>query len=102
MDTIDILLNKISTIVIYPIMVVVFAAGFFLFMWGLFQFMRTMSEGGGKNAESGKQHMLWGTIGMTIMVSGYGLVHLLDSTIGANSNNPSANADKLINSIRLH
>jgi ABC-type phosphate transport system permease subunit len=80
MDVIDTLLYKISTIIIYPIMVVVFAAGFFMFMWGLFKFMLNLSQGS-KSVDDGKQHMLWGTIGMVIMVSGYGIVQLIDNTV---------------------
>lgn len=79
MDAIDKLLLKISTIIIYPVLVVVFAYAFFRFMWGLFQFMFSLSQGG--KIDDGKQHMLWGTIGMVIMVSGYGIVQYIDNTI---------------------
>ena len=71
-----------------------------MFMWGLFQFMVNLSKGA--KTDEGKQHMLWGTIGMTIMVSGYGIVSFIDHTIGANASNPGANAETMLNSIRSH
>lgn len=100
MDTINNLLNKASTVVIYPIMVVVFAAAFFMFMWGLFQFLVNLSKGA--NVEEGKSHMLWGTIGMFIMVSGYGIVSLIDHTLDSNMSDPAGNASTIINSVQLH
>jgi len=32
---------------------------------------------------AGKQHMIWGIIGMAIMVSVFGIINLIMSTIGA-------------------
>ena len=39
MDTTDQIITKFGTYIVDPLLLVIFAAGFFLFMWGLFEFM---------------------------------------------------------------
>lgn len=86
------LINRIVTYLVDPFLMVVFAAGLFLFLWGLLQFMLAKSRGE-KNIDVGKDHMIWGIVGMFVMVSVYGIISLLDNTFGLNisSSNPSIN-----------
>lgn len=72
------LLQNFVTHIINPAILLVFAAGFFLFVWGLVQFLRNLEKG--SDNEEGKQHMLWGIIGMFIMASVWGIIALLDNT----------------------
>lgn len=74
------MLNKFVDYIINPMILLLFAAGFFLFMWGLVVFLWNLEEGAAQN--EGKQHMLWGIVGMLIMVSVYGIVGLLENTFG--------------------
>ena len=74
------LLENFVTVIINPAILVVFTAGFFLFVWGLVQFLMNLNKG--SENEEGKQHMLWGIVGMFIMASVYGIVTLLDNTFG--------------------
>jgi ABC-type phosphate transport system permease subunit len=87
----DALITKIGTYIIDPLLLVIFAAGFFMFMWGLFQFM--VSSNSGEDLSDGKRHMIYGTLGMFIMVSVYGILSLLASTFGLNVANPTINTD---------
>ena len=82
------ILNNFVTYLINPAILVIFTAGFFLFVWGLVQFIMNL-EKGSENQE-GKQHMLWGVVGMFVMASVYGLIALLDATfdLGAFSGTP--------------
>lgn len=79
------LVSKFVDVIIDPAILVVFAAGFFLFVWGLVQFLWKLDEGA---ESSGKQHMLWGIVGMLIMVSVYGIITLIDTTFDLNISNP--------------
>lgn len=79
------LIDRIVTYIIDPIILLIFAAGFFLFVWGLVQFIWKLDEGA---QNDGKQHMLWGIIGMMIMVSVYGIITLIDETFDLNISNP--------------
>ena len=90
-DVSDALITKLGTYIIDPLLLVIFAAGFFMFMWGLFQFM--LSSNNGEDTSTGKQHMIYGTIGMFIMVSVYGIISLLTSTFGLNLTSPNVNTD---------
>lgn len=79
------LIDRLVTYIIDPIILLVFAAGFFLFVWGLVQFLWKLDEGA---QTSGKQHMLWGIVGMLIMVSVYGIIALIDDTFDLDLANP--------------
>jgi hypothetical protein len=73
------LVDKFTNYIVDPAILVVFAAGFFFFVYGLVEFMWNLNEGAQSN---GKQHMLWGTVGMFVMVSVYGIVALISNTFG--------------------
>ena len=91
--TTDEIISKFGTYITDPLLLVIFAAGFFLFMWGLFQFMVETNRGGDR--ETGKQHMIYGTIGMFIMVSVYGIISLIDSTFGLNVASQNVNTQNV-------
>jgi len=80
MPVVNNILGKITSEILQPAAEVVFAAGFLLFLWGLVKFLYNVEEGG-ENSE-GKQHMLWGIIGVFVMVSIWGIIKLLDATFG--------------------
>ncbi|MGE5541377.1 MAG: pilin [Bacillota bacterium] len=67
---------------------IVFALAFIVFIWGIFQYF---IQGGHdeEKREGGKQLMLWGLIGFFVMVSVWGLVHVLTGTFNLNSNVPT-------------
>ena len=71
-------LARLKTYIFEPAMMVVFAAGFFLFMWGFVRFFWDLSNGGEGN--EGKQHMIWGIVGMFVMVAWLGIVNLITNT----------------------
>jgi uncharacterized membrane protein YidH (DUF202 family) len=73
-------LERIKTEVWTPIATVVFATGFMLFMWGLVRFLWNIDNESGR--DTGKQHMVWGIVGMFIMVSIWGIIAMIDNTFG--------------------
>ncbi|HUO56074.1 MAG TPA: hypothetical protein VMU27_01420 [Candidatus Paceibacterota bacterium] len=91
--SVDSLITKFGVYIIDPILLVIFAAGFFMFMWGLFQFMLNVNRG--EDTSAGKQHMIYGTIGMVIMVSVYGIIGLLDNTFGLNISHPNTDTQNV-------
>lgn len=95
------ILRNFVTYIIDPAILLVFTAGFFLFVWGLVQFMMNLNKGG--ENEEGKQHMLWGIVGMFLMASVYGIVTLLDNTfeLGAFSPTPDMSRWPDINTPQL-
>jgi hypothetical protein len=78
MDSATRLLDRFVTLIIDPTILLIFTAGFLLFLWGLVVFIVNLGEGG-ENTE-GKQHMLWGLIGMLVMVGVFGIISILNNT----------------------
>lgn len=78
MNATQALVQKFTTYVIDPIMLVLFACGFFLFMYGMVEFMFKLSKGA--DSKEGKEHMLYGVIGMLVMVSVGGIIGFLAGT----------------------
>jgi len=77
------LINKVDYYVINPIIYVLFAFGLFMFVYGVVEFMHALSKGGSKETlDQGRGHMLWGVIGMFIMVSVFGIMHLISNFFG--------------------
>lgn len=78
-------MDRLVDFVINPAILLVFSAGFFLFIWGLVQFLWNL-EGG--EIDNGKRHMLWGIVGMVVMVSVYGIIAIIDNTFDLQISNP--------------
>ena len=59
---------------------IVVALSLLAFFWGVFQFI----WGGEGKRDEGKQHMIWGIVGLFVMVSVWGLVGFLGNVTGVN------------------
>ena len=81
------MLNRFVNAIIHPAIFVVFSAGFFMFIWGLVQFLRSLDESSDRS--EGVQHMIWGVVGMLIMVSVKALIIILSNTFGLGVITPS-------------
>jgi len=73
-------LNKINQFILNPLILLVFAIAFLVFFWGIFQFIASQTTDSAR--EEGKRKIFWGLFGMFIMVSAYGLIHLILGTFG--------------------
>ena len=73
------LLEKIVDTIINPALSVLVGLGLLLFLWGVFEFLKE-GENETKRKE-GKQHMIWGLVGLTIMVSVFGLIKIIVSFV---------------------
>lgn len=78
--------NSIITLINSVLVPLVFALAFIVFLWGAFQTFIV-----GRNApdvkEKGKNIMMWGLIGFFVMVSVWGLVNLISSTVNLDDGN---------------
>jgi hypothetical protein len=72
---------RISEVIINPILALAFAVALLVFIWGIVQFIWGLSNEAG-DKEEGKQHMLWGIIGMFIMVAAWAILGLIGNTVG--------------------
>jgi hypothetical protein len=77
----DAFLSKAYDVVLQPVIFLVFGIAFLVFIWGLVMFIKDKDSVEGK--ETGKRNIIWGIIGMLIMVSVFGIINIIAGTIGA-------------------
>lgn len=75
MDSIKQIVAKIETAIVDPLIYLVVTLSIIIFLWGLFDFVRN-AEDSSKRSE-GIQHMIWGTVGLAIMFSVYGILNVI-------------------------
>ena len=85
------LMARINEYIINPAITLLFIIAFVMFVWGLFNFFRAKGGGGEQDGvEQGKRHILWGIIGMVIMVSVFGIMQLLITSLGVRGVDPNS------------
>ena len=70
----------ITCIINSSVIPLIFALALAMFVWGVVQFVINSDEEVKK--EKGRQFMIWGIIGLTVMVGVWGLVGILGNTFG--------------------
>ncbi len=83
------LMFRVSFYIINPLIIFGFVVALVYFIWGIIDFLRKRDMGA-KEAEEGKWHMLYGTIGMVIMVSAFAIMRLLANIVGADADTVNA------------
>jgi hypothetical protein len=73
------LIDSIEFLIIIPLIKLLFAAGLVFFFWGLAQFIMNADSDEGRT--KGKQHMIWGIVGMFIMIGAYAIINILTNTL---------------------
>ncbi len=77
-------IGKVEVAILNPVIKLGFAIALVVFLYGVFEFV--------KNAESsdkrklGGQHILWGLIGMFIMIASGGIMNVICGTLGITTN----------------
>ncbi len=74
------LIDKINTSIIYPLILLLFATGFMYFLWGMMVFVWKSDSDEGRSV--GIKHMMWGIIGMFIMIAAWGIIRFIQNTLG--------------------
>ena len=64
-----------------PVIYLLFAVAFLMFVYGIFQFIKDVDDQGAR--ETGKRNMLYGIIGMVIMTSVFGIINIIHGTVGS-------------------
>jgi len=73
--------GKISTEILNPLIALMFAVALLVFVWGVARYIWSPNDESLR--ESGRKSMLWGIVGMVIMVSVFGIMRFIISSIGA-------------------
>lgn len=89
------LMKSINRVIINPLIILLFALAVVYFIYGLARYL--LSPDNEEVRKSSKSHMLWGIIGMFIMISVFGILSLIMNTFGID-NNGNNNGDIIIES----
>lgn len=74
------LMGRINDVIINPLIVFIFALAIVYFIYGLVQYL--LQPDNEEIKGSSKRHMLWGIIGMFIMVAVWGILNIMLNTLG--------------------
>jgi len=73
-------LAKINEAILFPLITLMMAVALLLFLYGAFEYVKGADNDGAR--ETGKRHLLWGTIGMLVMLSAMAILYVAAGTFG--------------------
>jgi TRAP-type C4-dicarboxylate transport system permease small subunit len=80
MSALNSFLDKVVAQIINPIILLLGAGAFIVFIWGVFEFI--LNAGNEDKRSEGKQAIMWGLIGLVIIFGAYGIINLALNTFG--------------------
>lgn len=75
MEKADSLIKNIGSNILTPLAEVMIALAVVFFLYGVVEFIA--GAGSGEKRTTGRKHMIWGIIGLFVMISVFGLMNLL-------------------------
>lgn len=80
MSVLNKFLDKVVDQIINPILLLLTAVAFVVFLWGVFEFVR--NAGDESKRTDGRRAIFWGLIGLTIIFGVYGILNIALSAFG--------------------
>jgi uncharacterized membrane protein YidH (DUF202 family) len=77
-ESMDQFMNNVDKLIINPLILLLFALAVVYFIYGLLEFL--LNSENDEKKTTGKTHMLWGVIGMTIMMGVFMLMNIILNT----------------------
>ena len=74
MDALNSFLGKVVTQIVNPIILLLAASAFIVFIWGVFEFIA--HAGDATERKKGKDAILWGLVGLMIIFGAYGIINI--------------------------
>ena len=82
--SLDSFIGNVNREIVNPLIIFLFAIAIVYFLYGLFQFIGNANNDEKKT--TGKSHMIWGIVGLTIMMGVWSILNIVLNTIGINHN----------------
>ena len=76
-------LGAISKVILNPLIILGFGVAILYFFYGVFKLIQ--NAGDVKSQQEGKDAIMWGLIGLFIMVGVFGIINIILNTFGINS-----------------
>lgn len=74
------LLGRIEQAILFPLLTFMLSVALLMFLWGAYEFVRGADESDGRT--TGRRHMLYGIIGMLVMLSALAILRIAAGTFG--------------------
>ncbi len=74
MSVLNEFLSNVVAEIINPIILLLSAGAFVVFLWGVFVFIKDAGDEGSR--AEGKQAILWGLIGLVVIFGAYGIINV--------------------------
>ncbi|OGJ03846.1 hypothetical protein A3G06_01535 [Candidatus Nomurabacteria bacterium RIFCSPLOWO2_12_FULL_46_14] len=71
----DAFIANLNRLIINPLILLLFALALVYFLWGVLEFM--VNQDNEEKRTTGKKHMVWGIVGLTIMVGVFAIMSLI-------------------------
>ena len=72
--------DSFNNAVLFPLITLLLAMSFLVFLYGCFEYVRNAGSDSGR--EEGRRHIMYGVIGMLVMLSAYSILKLAAATVG--------------------
>ena len=73
-------LARIESAILFPLMYLMMSAALLIFLWGIYEYVAGAAEDSAR--EEGRKHMLYGIIGLLVMLSAYVILRIAAGTFG--------------------
>lgn len=84
--SLDSFITNVDNLIINPLITLLFALAVVFFLYGIFEFLSNQENEEKKT--KGKSHMLWGVVGITIMMGVWFLLGMIINTFNIEGVNP--------------
>jgi uncharacterized membrane protein YidH (DUF202 family) len=77
---------NVDSMIINPLINLLFAVAIVIFLYGVLEFL--LNQDSDEKKTAGKSHMLWGVIGITIMIGVWAILGIIINTFGITGISP--------------
>jgi len=74
MSVLNLFLTKVTVQIVNPIILLLSAGAFIVFLWGVFEFV--LQAGDATKREEGRKAICWGLIGLVVIFGAYGIINV--------------------------
>ncbi|MES2416246.1 MAG: hypothetical protein V4504_00935 [Patescibacteria group bacterium] len=85
-ESLDAFISNVDRLIINPIIILLFALAVVYFLWGIFEFISNTENEEARTI--GKKHMLFGVIGIFIMIAVWSILSIIMNTLNITGINP--------------
>ena len=79
-------MDALNEAILFPLITLLMAIALLIFLYGCFEYVKNAGSEMGR--ETGRRHLLWGVVGMLVMLSAYAILAIAAATFGVEGELP--------------